>query len=206
MEKGLSCRLLSWDDAYELAGKVAQQISLDKYAPDHIIGITRGGWVPSVMLSDLLGVKDILSVRITHWGATAEKDSKAVLKYPLQTDLSGKKVLLVDDLTDSGDSMALALEEIKKHNASDIRTATLIHKKQSKITPDYYAKKTDKWEWIILPWNVNEDLLQLSEKASDGKALSAKDTAGALKKKYGLCVDEIVLAGVLKRKGKIWVR
>jgi hypothetical protein len=53
---------------------------------------------------------------------------------------------------------------------------------------------------------VNEDLLQLSEKASEGKALSAKDTAGALKKKYGLSVDEKVLAGVLKRKGKIWVR
>jgi hypoxanthine phosphoribosyltransferase len=206
MEKELICRMLSWEDAYALAEIVAKQIASDGYLPDHIIGITRGGWVPSVMLSDLLGVKDLLSVRIEHWGTTAEKDAKAVLKYPLQTDLAGKKILLVDDLTDTGDSIALALAEIKKHKAAEVRTTTLIHKKQSRIEPEYYAKKTDKWEWIIFPWNVNEDLLHLAGKASEGKEISVEDTQKRLKQRFGLSVDEKTLEGVLKRFGKIWVR
>jgi uncharacterized protein len=204
MEKEYACRILSWDDSYALAEKVAEKISSDGYVPDHIIGITRGGWVPSVMLSDLLGVKDLLSMRIEHWGVTAEKDAKAVLKYPLPTDLSGKKIILVDDLTDTGDSIALALEEIKKHGAKEVRTATLIHKKQSRIEPDYYAEKTGTWEWVILPWNINEDLLHLSRKASDGKELSVEDMRASLKKRFGLSVDKKVLAEILKRKGRIW--
>jgi len=206
MEKEYTCRMLSWEDARALAEIVAQKISQDGYMPDHIIGITRGGWVPAVMLSDLLEVKDLLSVRVEHWGMTGEKDAKAVLKYPLQTDLSGKKILLVDDLTDTGDSIALAMGEIKKHKAAEVRTATLIHKKQSRIEPDYYAKKTDKWEWIILPWNINEDLLHLSDKAGEGKELSVEDTQKRLLKRFDLSVDKKTLESVLKRKGKIWVR
>jgi uncharacterized protein len=198
--------MLTWEDAYELAEKVAQKILQDGYMPDHIIGITRGGWVPAMMLSDLLGVKDLLSVRVEHWGMTGEKDAKAVLKYPLQTDLSGKKILLVDDLTDTGDSMALAFEEIKKRKAAEVRTATLIHKKQSRIEPDYYADKNDKWEWIILPWNINEDLLHLAVKASDGKRLSVEGTQRELKKKYDLSVDKETLTGILGRKGNIWMK
>jgi hypothetical protein len=206
MEKEFTCRIFDWEDAYMLAEKVAGKISGDDFSPDHIIGITRGGWVPSMMLSDLLEVKDLLSVRVEHWGVTGEKDAKAVLKYPLQADLSKKKVLLVDDLTDTGDSMALALEDIKKHNAGEIRTTTLIHKKRSRIEPDYYAEKTDTWQWIILPWNINEDLLHLSEKASEGKELSTGAVQRKLKERFSLSVDKKTLEGVLKRKGKIWVR
>jgi hypoxanthine phosphoribosyltransferase len=204
MKKEYICRMLSWEDACDQAEIVAQKISADGYVPDHIIGITRGGWVPAMMLSDMLGIKDLLSVRVTHWGMTGEKDAKAVLKYPLQTDLAGKKILLVDDLTDTGDSMAIAIEEIKKHKAAEVRTATLIHKKQSRIEPDYYATKTDKWEWIILPWNLNEDLLHLSDKAAEGKEMSVEVTRRELKKKYGLSVDKKTLENVLKRFGKIW--
>ena len=198
--------MFSWQEAYALAEKVAEKITKDRYKPDLIIGIARGGWVPSMMLSDLLEVKDLLSVRVEHWGATGKKDVKALLKYPLQTDLSGKKVLLADDLTDTGDSMLLALDEIKKHIPKEVRTATLIHKKQSRIEPGYYAQKRDKWQWIILPWNINEDLLHLAGKAADGKEISSEAIRSKLKERFDLSVDKKTLQDVLARKGKIWVR
>lgn len=198
--------MFSWQEAYALAEKVAEKITKDRYKPDMIVGIARGGWVPSMMLSDLLEVKDLLSVRVEHWGTTAKKDAKARLKYPLQADLSGKKILLVDDLTDTGDSMLLALDEIKKHNPKEVRTATLIHKKQSSLEPDYYAQKRDKWQWIILPWNINEDLLHLAEKAAEGKELSTEAVRRKLKERFDLSVDKKTLEDVLARKGKIWVR
>ena len=204
MEKEYTCWMLSWEDAYALAEKVAQKITHEGYLPDHIIGITRGGWVPAVMLSDLLGVKDLLSVRVEHWGMTGEKDAKAVLKYPLQTDLSGKKILLVDDLTDTGDSMAVALEELKKHKAEEIRTATLIHKKQSHVEPEYYAQKTDKWEWIIFPWNKREDLVNLMRQAGYLEGMSLDVLGKELHKKFGLKVGKADLENMKAVYGRVW--
>ncbi len=199
MEKGYKCSMLSWDRAYSLAKKVATSIINDGYVPDHIIGIARGGWVPSMMLSDLLGVKDLLSIRIEHWSATGAKDDKAVLKYPLQGDISGEKVLLVDDLTDTGDSMLVALEHLKSRRPGEIKTAVLIHKTQSKYKPNYYALEKDKWSWIILPWNLNEDLTNLVKKASAGKdSQRPEETRKIIKKMFGLDVDEETLEEVIE--------
>lgn len=198
------CELLSWQDAYSLAGETAKKIAKDNYVPDVIVGITRGGWVPSMMLSDLLGVRDMLSVRVEHWGVTGVKDKKARLKNALQTDLSGKKVLLVDDLTDTGDSMILALEDVKKHGAAEVRTATLIHKKQSKYRPDYFARETDQWKWIILPWNLHEDLCNLSKNLPAEKKADARILRAALKEKYDLDTDETTIKEVIDAGCAAW--
>jgi hypothetical protein len=197
MAEDFRCELLSWEEAYRLAGETAKRIKRDKYVPDAIVGITRGGWVPSMMLSDLLGVRDLLSVRVEHWGVTGRKDLKAKLKYPLQADLSGKKVLLVDDLTDTGDSIILALEEVKRHGPSEVRTATLIHKKQSRYRPDYYARETDEWRWIVLPWNLTEDLCNLTGKVTGGKKMDAGAIREALFRRFALDIDEKILKEIL---------
>lgn len=203
--KNLKCRMYSWNQMYELAEKTVNKINKSGYKPDKIIAITRGGWVPAMMFSDLLGNRDMLSLKIEHWTYTAKKEAEAVLKYPIQTDLGGQKILLVDDLTDSGDSIALALEDIKKHNPKEIRTATLIHKKQSKIKPDYYAKQKNRWEWIILPWNINEDILHLSsEIIKEEGSMTNKEVRRKLKQKYNLSIDQKTLDKILKRRNKIW--
>jgi hypoxanthine phosphoribosyltransferase len=206
MSGDFKCRLYSWEEMYQLAEKTIGKINKSGYKPDKIIGITRGGWVPSMMFSDLLGNRDMLSLKIEHWSHTATKDAKAVLKYPLQADLSGQKILLVDDLTDSGDSIILALEDVRKNNPKEVRIATLIHKKQSKIKPDYFAEEKNKWEWIILPWNLNEDLLNLSNKIikEEGK-ITNKEIRKKLKTKYNLSIDQKTLDSVLSRRNKIWI-
>jgi hypoxanthine phosphoribosyltransferase len=204
MQKGYKCGMLSWDQAYMLAKKAARKIVNGRYEPDHIIGIARGGWVPSMMLSDLLGVKDLLSIRIEHWGTTGIKDNKAVLKYPLQADISGEKILLVDDLTDTGDSMLAAIEHLKTLKPGAIKTAVLIHKTQSKYKPDYYALEKDRWSWIILPWNLNEDLTSLVKKASFGKVdQSPGDLNKNIKKMFGIDIDQGTLADIIESNKNI---
>jgi hypoxanthine phosphoribosyltransferase len=198
------CEMLRWEEAYRLARKAAEKIKAEGYAPDTIIGITRGGWVPSMMLSDLLGVRDLLSVRVEHWGVTGTKDKKANLKYPLQADLSGKKVLLVDDLTDTGDSMLLALEDVKKHDPALVRTATLIHKQQSKYRPDYFALETDKWQWIILPWNLTEDICSLSGKVKGNERMDVEGIRKGLKERFALDIDAKTLEETLEMGCKEW--
>jgi hypothetical protein len=202
----LICELRTWEQMRGLAEDVAAEIRESGFRPDYIVAIVRGGMVPAMNLSDLLGVYDVLTLRVRHWGATAVKDKKAVLDIPLNASIAGKKILLVDDLTDTGDSIVLALENIKKLSPAEVRVATLIHKASSKVEPDYYAEKIEKWRWVIFPWNIFEDLSALIAKARSGKeAKSIRGLREALKDSFSLDVDAETLEKVrseMKRRSQ----
>ncbi|PDM26386.1 xanthine phosphoribosyltransferase [Candidatus Bathyarchaeota archaeon B24-2] len=196
---------MSWEHFYRLAKEVANKIKSSGYVPDMIIGLARGGWCLARVLCDFIGVKDLVSLKVEHWGITATPDGKAKLKYPFNIDLTGKKVLVVDDITDTGESMRISVDYVKTLNPSEVRTAALRHIEGSKFKPDYYAEKIT-WRWVIFPWNFVEDLCNLVEKVqsevdkpSDTKLLKAK-----LKEYFKVDVDEEtvreILAEVDRRK------
>lgn len=203
MPKKFKCTLLSWEKIIELSKEVSKKILQDKFRPDIIVGITRGGWIPSVLISDELGLKDLLALKIEHWGITASKDEKARVKFPLNIDLAGKKILLVDDLTDTGESIELAIEHLKELNAKEVKTATLLHKTQSSSNPDFYAKKVEKWKWITFPWNLNEDLSNLVGKIlQKDKNATLEKINHELKKEFGIEVEERKIEDILKKLRK----
>ena len=104
------CQVMDWNLFYRLARQVADKINSSGYKPDIIIGLARGGWVLARVLCDFVGVKDLVSLKVEHWGVTATPDGTAKLKYPLNVDLTGKKVLVVDDITDTGESMRVTID------------------------------------------------------------------------------------------------
>jgi hypoxanthine phosphoribosyltransferase len=162
-----------------------------------IIGITRGGWVPARNLCDFLGVKDLIGLKVEHWGVTATPDGEAKIRYPLKMDLTGKKVLVVDDITDTGKSLMVAVEHVNALNPSEIRTATLLCIRGSRFHPDYYAEEID-WKWIIFPWNVLEDLINLvSNYLREQGPSPPDDILSGLKDWYGIDVSEELLDEVL---------
>ena len=156
------CEVMSWEHFYRLAKEVANKIKSSGYVPDMVIGLARGGWCLARVLCDFIGVKDLVSLKVEHWGITATPDGKAKLKYPFNIDLTGKKVLVVDDITDTGESMRISVDYVKTLNPSEVRTAALRHIEGSKFKPDYYAEKIT-WRWVIFPWNFVEDLCNLVE-------------------------------------------
>ena len=93
--------LVSWDEIEEWCKKLRDKI-IDSYKPDIIVALSRGGLVPGRILSDMLWIKDIVALKTEHWGVTATRDGKATLKDPGSLNLSGKNVLIVDDITDTG--------------------------------------------------------------------------------------------------------
>ena len=199
MDENFRCRLISWMEAWSLSKVTARKIIQSGYKPDVIIGLTRGGWVPAMNLSDLLGVKDLLALKVEHWGITATKSEKAELKTPLTTDFTGRNILLVDDLTDTGDSMKISVEHIRSLNPRGIKTASLLHKTQSIYKPDYYAREVREWVWIILPWNLTEDLCNLVEKVSRGKReMNLDEIQESLKEEFDLIVDKETLREILE--------
>lgn len=199
MPKGsFECEIMSWDYFYKLSKIVAEKIKASGYNPDLIVGLARGGWCLARVLCDFLGVKDLVSLKVEHWGITATPDGKAKLKYPFSMDLTGRKVLVVDDITDTGESMMISVNYVKSLNPREVRTATLRHIEESKFKPDYYAEDIS-WRWVIFPWNFIEDLCNLVDQIR-GEVKDPKDLAEfkrKLKENFKIDVDEETIEEIL---------
>jgi hypothetical protein len=155
---------VSWSEFYRLCGKLYGHISATGYRPDTIIAIARGGYAPARILADYFGVMNLLSLKIEHYHGP-EKLPRAVVRYPLQVDLSDKEVLLVDDVSDSGDTFVVALEHLAACGTPKaLRTSVLHHKTTSSFEPDYCAKRIVTWRWLTYPWALIEDLTVIASR------------------------------------------
>lgn len=175
--KGPLCYILDWDDIYTYAYQTSLKIKESGWRPDAVVGIARGGWVHARIQCDLLGIKDLFSVKVDHWGVTATKDGQAKLSVPLVGNVEGKRVLVVDDITDTGQSLTTAVEHIKETgNPADVKTAALMHIDGSKFIPDFYGVEIT-WAWEIWPWNFYEDISSLISKIFEGQEVQEMTTA-----------------------------
>ncbi len=153
------CYFVSWDKAYRLGRKVARKIRASGFVPDIVIGVARGGLVPARIVCDFLHQKDLASVKVEHWGIAATLGT-AKIKFPLPEgiDISGKKILIVDDVADTGETYKVIIEYLKEKSPADIRTVVLHYKTCSTFVPDYWGEKHEAWKWIIYPWALYEDM------------------------------------------------
>lgn len=158
MEKRFRVELLGWGKVTNLVGVLAAGIKASGYQPDVVIAIARGGYVPARLLCDYLDIYDLTSIRIAHYTAGARKSEAARLQLPLNVDIHGLKVLLVDDVDDTGDTLQLALDHIQEFEPRAIKVAVLHHKIISTVVPDFYAQKIVRWRWLTYPWALIEDI------------------------------------------------
>jgi len=203
MEK-FDCWLPTWDELHENIKEIAKKIKKDKYQPDIVIALSRGGFVPARVICDLMIIKDLVSIKVDHWGVTATKDGKAHLRYPIDVDLTGKKVLIVDDITDSGESMIISKDFVKKLNPEEIKTAAIFHINHSKFVPDYFSKEIE-WIWVMWPWNYIEDMCNIMPKVLDeNKGSPIKEIKRQLRERFKIDLSEqqiIEIMGVLVTRG-----
>jgi hypoxanthine phosphoribosyltransferase len=184
------CWLPSWEELHERIKDLVKKIRQDRYRPDIVVALSRGGFVPARIICDLMIIKDLVSVKVDHWGITAAKDGRAHLRYPLTADLSGKNVLVVDDITDTGESMVIAKQFVETLDPKETRTATIFHITTSKFTPDYYGKEID-WVWVIWPWNFFEDLSNILPKTlHETHSTTVQEVAKNLKTGFGISLTE----------------
>jgi hypoxanthine phosphoribosyltransferase len=139
---------LSWEMFGELCRALALRVARD-FEPDLVVGIARAGVFPGAVVASVLR-KDFYSLTISRReGGELVRDRPAVLSAaPLQCE--DKKILLVDEITSSGDTLRLGLASIRDRNPSEVRTATSFSR-HGGYQPDYVALTTD--ATLIFPWD-----------------------------------------------------
>lgn len=152
----------SWNQIYSLLLKVAEAVRKSKYEPDVIVGISRGGWIPARIMADLLENPKLANVATEYYLGVAETKQEPSLTHPVSLSVADKKVLVVDDVADTGESLKLVSAHLKEQGASEIRIATIYYKPWSATIPQYYAKET--CLWIIYPWEQKEAARKVVEK------------------------------------------
>ncbi len=108
MAANIDYEVPTWNQIYDMLLSQAQKIQSQNYKPDVIVGVARGGTIPARILSDLLETPKIGAVQIEFYVGIAETTLEPTLKQALNTQAIGKKILLVDDIADSGRSLKLA--------------------------------------------------------------------------------------------------
>ncbi len=191
------CRRASWEEIDAWADRVADAVRAADAIPETIVGLTRGGWVPARLLCDRLGVKRLVSLRAQHWGVTATRTGAAELTEGLSGPVAGQSILVADDITDTGESLALAVTHVRDAGARRVESAALLHIAGAKHVPTYFAEEIarEAWAWIVFPWNYWEDLAALAARAAE----PGTDLAGirrALAERAGLRVPAADLARV----------
>lgn len=210
------CKIVTYDEVSRWTLDVARQIQDCRCKPTVIVGLTRGGWIPARLLCDHLQVKKLYAVKTEHWGITANANGRALLTQELNAPIGNEDVLVVDDITDTGESLKLAIAHIQEMRPSKISTATLLHITHSKIEPNFYSVQVseEEWTWFIFPWNLYEDLRTLLPKTlATGR--TEDDIRSAFKSQFQIDVSEDLVRGTLKdleadgkvrRTGRTWVR
>jgi len=162
------CRRATWSEVDRWADELARKIRDAEALPEAIVALTRGGWVPGRLLCDRLGVKRLVSLRAQHWGVTATPSGKAELTEGLSAPVADLPVLVVDDITDTGESLALATEHVAESHPSRLESAAFLHIAHSKFVPTYFAEEIPRnaWVWVVFPWNYWEDLASLAARAA----------------------------------------
>ncbi|RLG97100.1 phosphoribosyltransferase, partial [Candidatus Bathyarchaeota archaeon] len=140
----------------------AERIRGDRFHPDVIVGVSRGGWPPARVMSDLLGNPELANVRVEFYVGVAETKGEPVITQPLSVPVEGKRVLIMDDVADTGKSLRLVRDHVEKNGATEIKLATIYYKPWSEIKPDYYVRETE--AWIVFPWERKETVRNMVER------------------------------------------
>lgn len=133
--------------------ELAQAVVDDGYEPDMILSIARGGLLVGGALGYALDVKNVFVMNVEFYTGVDERlDLPVVLPpTPDAVDLTGARVLVADDVADTGATLAL-VRKFCAGNVADVRSAVIYEKSRTLVRSDYVWKYTE--AWINFPWST----------------------------------------------------
>ncbi|MCA5893785.1 phosphoribosyltransferase [Isoptericola sp. NEAU-Y5] len=146
--------VLTWTRLPVAVRELAEQVVASGFLPDVVVAVARGGLVPGGAMAYALGTKGVGTLNVEFYTDIGQTlDDPRVLPPLMDTsELPGAKVLVVDDVADSGRTLALVMGMLAAQGA-DARSAVLYTKPRTIIRPDYSWRDTDLW--ITFPWSAD---------------------------------------------------
>ncbi len=150
--------VLTWEAFGQAARELAAHVLDSGFIPDVVVAVARGGLLPGGAVAYALGTKGIGTLNVEFYTDIGQTLSDPRVLPPLMdtSELAGKRILVVDDVADSGRTLQLVIELLTSHGV-DARTAVLYTKPSSAFSPDYSWRTTAKW--ITFPWSAMPALL-----------------------------------------------
>ena len=145
-------RYLSWGQYGELVTRLADEVDSSKERFDLVVGIARGGIPVAMVVSDRLGCKvDFINVK--SYTDVGHRDKPKILTTIIER-IAGKRVLVVDDLVDGGQTMEMVTGYLNAEKPSVTKTAVLFTKPWSTFVPDFSLQTVD--TWVVFPYERGE--------------------------------------------------
>ncbi len=168
----LGVRQISWTEFASLARNLAEL--LEPYRPQIVLGIAREGLFPATAVACSLRC-EYFPIRLTRRINDEVVHAHPAWKIPVPQEVAGKVVAVIDEIADTGETLALAAASASSLGASQVLTASLVSHSWANPTPQITSLLSD--ELIIFPWD--EFVLQ------DGKWVLHPEIAAALKAQTG---------------------
>ncbi len=170
---------LSYNEIHKLVKYLADKIKADNYDPDLIVAIGTGGFIPARILKTFLN-RTILTVGIKYYDENNQpKEFPETIQWidEVEKKLTGKKVLLIDEVDDSRTTLEYCLTELLKHKPKELAVMVLHNKRKPKkgkipneVTRYYMGEEIDDM-WIAYPWDAQDideqDRLSREQKLSE---------------------------------------
>jgi hypoxanthine phosphoribosyltransferase len=154
---------MSWQDLADGSRRLAELVHRDGYRPDIVLAVARGGLLVAGAVAYALDVKNTFTMSVEFYTGIDERLEMPMLLPPVPdlVDFAETRVLIVDDVADTGATLAL-VKDFCEGKVAEVRCAVLYEKPRSTVRCEYVWRRTD--HWIIFPWSaqppVTEELLQ----------------------------------------------
>jgi hypothetical protein len=139
---------ISWDEFAALSARLAEE--LDRAGAEVVVGIARAGLFPATAVACSLR-RELYPVRVTRRINDEVVHTSPVWKVPVSPEVKGKVVAVVDEIADTGDTLALVADSVRAYDAARVVTACLVSHTWANPAPDVSALVTD--ALVIFPWD-----------------------------------------------------
>jgi len=145
--------VLGWLEFGDASRDLAHEVLASGFEPEVVVAIARGGLLLAGSISYALGVKSCGALNVEFYTGIGEKLPDPIVLPPLldESSLHGKRVLLVDDVSDSGRTLDMVVQLLRASGA-DVRSIVLYTKPGTMHEPDYTWRRTPLW--ITFPWSA----------------------------------------------------
>jgi hypoxanthine phosphoribosyltransferase len=147
--------IMTWDVFGTASRTLAQMVADDGYEPDMVLAIARGGLLLGGAIGYALSVKNVYTMNVEFYTGVDERLEVPRILPPAPdfVDVAHAKILIVDDVADTGHTLR-SVQEFVEGKVADVRTGVLYEKSHSVVKCDYIWKRTDLW--INFPWSDKE--------------------------------------------------